>query len=120
MTARTAVRWLHVLGYDHESLRKGLYKDGHNRADVQDYLLRVFLPLIGDLRRLSRHYDDNGNEMPFELPVGKKEHVFVVHDESCFWANDGLKYVDCMWGDLLVVFQCDVAGTPGWNEATTS
>ena len=37
ITNRTAVRWLHILGFDIMSSKKGVYIDGHERNDVVDY-----------------------------------------------------------------------------------
>ena len=33
----TATRWLHKLGFNPSSTKKGLYIDGHERKDVVDY-----------------------------------------------------------------------------------
>ena len=37
ITARTARRWLHKLGFEKVSSKKGIYIDGHERADVVEY-----------------------------------------------------------------------------------
>ena len=37
ITARTARRWLHKLGFEKISSKKGIYIDGHERADVVEY-----------------------------------------------------------------------------------
>lgn len=34
---RTAVRWLHLLGFEPTSTKKGVYIDGHKRSDVVEY-----------------------------------------------------------------------------------
>ena len=36
-TGKTARRWLHKLGFDPCSTRKGVYIDGHERSDVVEY-----------------------------------------------------------------------------------
>jgi hypothetical protein len=34
VTVQTIVRWLHRLGMTYDEVRKGIYKDGHEREDV--------------------------------------------------------------------------------------
>ena len=34
LSCRTAVKWLHNMGYKFRDVRKGVYKDGHERSDV--------------------------------------------------------------------------------------
>src|SRR5436305_12727941 len=44
ITIRTARRWLRKMGYKWKKEPKGLYFDGHERADVVDYRTHKFLP----------------------------------------------------------------------------
>ena len=97
----TIYRWLHVLGYKHRKVTKGIYIDGHEREDVVQYRTH-FLERMTALRRRAVQYDDvvgvNGvattRAVPPTLEPGETEVVFVYHDESCFAANDGLR---CLW-----------------------
>lgn len=43
LTARSAVNWLHRLGFDYKEVRHGLYKDGHERTNVLIYCSEKFL-----------------------------------------------------------------------------
>ena len=42
----TAWRWLHSEGFRYTTHKKGLYFDGHDRADVVEYHQKVFLPAM--------------------------------------------------------------------------
>lgn len=88
---RTAIKWLHELGFRPQLHKKGIYIDGHERADVVDYR-QLFLrkleilqsthlppPLCSD--GLVRHQIGN--------PSAKKKLVLLYHDESSFHANEG-------------------------------
>jgi hypothetical protein len=46
VTVRTIIRWLHRLGMSYGDVRKGVYKDGHEREDVVDDRQHRFLPLL--------------------------------------------------------------------------
>ena len=39
ITPRTARNWLHNLGFEPRSSKKGVYIDGHERTDVVEYIL---------------------------------------------------------------------------------
>ena len=41
-------------------------------------------------------------EVAPDLAPGQKRHVLVVHDESCFHANDGKKVAWCRDGDQII------------------
>ena len=46
ISLRTARRWLIKLGWRHTVVRKGVYMDGHERADVVRYRNDTFLPAM--------------------------------------------------------------------------
>lgn len=50
ITERTAISWLHKLGYRCRGTSKGMYFDGHERPDVIEYRSK-FLALLTDLER---------------------------------------------------------------------
>lgn len=70
-----------------------VYFDGHEREDVVNYRKEWS-------KRMMEYYEycEKYDEMDVEKvspPVhmnGKKQHVFVTHDESTFYANDYQKY----------------------------
>ena len=81
ISMRTAVRWLHHLGFKLVSHKKGVYIDGHEREDVVKPL-----PPCSDEPPRVRLEDDNE----------KKELVLIFHDESIFSTNEGQMW---MWGE---------------------
>lgn len=93
--ARTARRWLANLGFEWKKFTKGLYIDGHERADVVAYRESEFLPEFESIRRLLVAFDDDGNTVfPENLAPGEKPHLLIAHDESTFKSNDGKRQ---MW-----------------------
>jgi hypothetical protein len=46
LAVRTAREWLDRMGYNGKDLKKGVYKDGHERKDVVNYRVSTFLPRI--------------------------------------------------------------------------
>jgi hypothetical protein len=97
LSRRTAVKWLQKMGYKLQDVRKGVYKDGHERVDVVEYRQEQFLPALKELENRMVRWElieSNGGEelrmvYPTNLPVGVKPIVLIVHDESTFNANDG-------------------------------
>ena len=88
--ARTARRWLANLGFKWKKFKKGIYIDGHERADVVAYRENEFLPRFEGIRHLLVTFDDHGNMiLPKNLAPGEKPHFPISHDESTFKSNDG-------------------------------
>jgi hypothetical protein len=56
--ARVARRWLHRLGYNWREVRKGIYIDGHERADVVEYR-KFFLDYLNSLGLYLVEFDEN-------------------------------------------------------------
>ena len=48
--ARVARRWLHRLGYNWREVKKGIYIDGHERADVVESVVRDRTLAFADLK----------------------------------------------------------------------
>ena len=110
ISLRTAIRWLHDLGFKPMSHKKIIYIDGHEREDVvkyrDEYLSEVHtmqqthqhLPLCGDeptpaspqTTSLSPSLSDTA---PHERDDNKL--VMIYHDESIFNTNEGQTW---MWG----------------------
>ncbi len=83
----TAQRYLHVLGYRWQEVKKGQYVDGHERADVVWDRDKVFIPKIKVLRNRMQIFDKDGKPLMGFSPNGK--HIVLwFHDESIFYAHD--------------------------------
>ena len=87
----TAQRWLHHLGFHFSSVSNGIYVDGHEREDVVLYRKSFVRRLMVFKERMSSF--DDARVTPPQLERGLKELVLVVHDECCFAAHDGKKFV---------------------------
>jgi hypothetical protein len=76
------------MGFIYVNVKKGVFIDGHERADVIAYR-HTF---INQWKQLSKRFvifhEDGSWEKP-DLPPGVKPLVFITHDESTFNANDG-------------------------------
>lgn len=95
--ANTARRWLHTLGYSWKEVKKGVYKDGHEREDMVEYRQNVFLKTLEDLKPRMPYpiRDSNGDVEEVEIPYlkpGDKLCIPVTHDEATYNANDGPHY----------------------------
>ncbi|KAF9489413.1 hypothetical protein BDN71DRAFT_1529516 [Pleurotus eryngii] len=89
LSERTGQHWLLKMEWRHSLVRKGVYMDGHERADVVKYRDEEFLPLMKKYEEHMTHYE--GPELtrqPPTLPPGTREMIAMFHDESCFHAND--------------------------------
>ncbi|GAA5917195.1 hypothetical protein JCM5296_006964, partial [Sporobolomyces johnsonii] len=80
--------WLRKLGYRRHKIQKGLYVDGHERADVLEYRNDVFLPQMAQFEKFMRTYD--GEELIPQEPQlnGQLRIIPLFHDESCIHAWD--------------------------------
>ncbi|KAG2093316.1 uncharacterized protein F5147DRAFT_657455 [Suillus discolor] len=80
--------WLKKLGYELTSVKKGVYVNGHERADIVEYR-KAFLAQVAENEHLRNEYDDTTLEViePNLLP-GERKHVPVHHDESIFRSNE--------------------------------
>ena len=90
----TARRWLIKLGWRYTQVKKGVYMDGHERADVVKYCQEVFLPLMAQFEACMVHYE--GHELNRITPIlqpGEREIIPNFHDESTFHANDEVRSV---------------------------
>ena len=89
ISLRTAQHWLIKHGWTHTLIKKGVYEDGHNRADVVLYWQEDFLSCMLEYERRMVHY--KGRELKRVEPTlmgGEKEIEPLFHDDSCFHAND--------------------------------
>ena len=81
------------LGFHFQEPKKGVYVDGHERADVVEYRQNRFIPLIMEYKRRMTMWKDDVPTPPENKE--EKEIVWVVHDESTFAANDNRRMI-CM------------------------
>jgi hypothetical protein len=86
---RTARRWLVKLGWRLTVLRKGVYMDGHERADVRKYRDEVFLPAMARFEaRMVRFEGPELKRVEPMLNPGEKRIIANFHDECSFHVND--------------------------------
>jgi hypothetical protein len=91
-------KWLNRLSFYVTKEKKGVYINGHKRADVIDYRQNEFLPKIALYQSLTTNYKEDKNKVlqpiaPTLLP-GQKEHVIYYYNKSCF---HGKKYSKRIW-----------------------
>jgi hypothetical protein len=91
ISERTALRSLHILGYEQSALG-GLYIDGHEREDVVKYREGFVKRHMGRSRlMLEWHCDEATNlwtPIPPNLGEGERELVMITHDECVARSND--------------------------------
>lgn len=92
---RTACRWLKKLSWRYTCKKKGMYVDGHERADVVEYR-KGFVERWKEYEKRFLTFDNDGQPsntlVGFPVPqVGRFRIILVTHDESTFYANDRRK-----------------------------
>ena len=97
ITVRTATRWLHKLGFQPMSHKKGAYVDGHEREDVVTYR-KHYLKELDELRK--SHLppppcSDEHDTTPHDATELRKSLILIFHDESIFNTNEGQTWI---WG----------------------
>jgi hypothetical protein len=80
VSERTAIRWLHKLGFKQQRLGKAVYFDGHERSDV-----------LADRKKYVDKLHEYDYPEPDERPI-----IRIYHDESTFYANSEEKF---FWAD---------------------
>ena len=85
----TATRWLHKLGFNPSSTKKGLYIDGHEREDVVEYR-KLYLRKLEVLEATHRPPPPVSGERGSDV---MKRLVLLYHDESTFHSNDDQGWV---------------------------
>jgi hypothetical protein len=102
ISLRSAQRWLHHFGWQYGRLRKGMYIDGHERADVVAYR-KAFCERWREYeKRMVTYSSETGDveSVPagFPIPGGHPFRlILVTHDESTFYSNDQRKV---LWSHL--------------------
>ncbi len=99
ISVEVARKWLHEMGFKVKRITKGVYFDGHERADVVDHR-NVFLnevASLGFLQSTNAPNDECAEAVKdVELATNYENTVFWFHDESTFNANDDQT---SMWKD---------------------
>lgn len=90
ISLETARRWMIYLGFKCSKQGKGYYTDGHNRPDVTEYRIKFLDEMEVYEGRMMKF---SGTEMTDEeaptLAEDEKRVVFITHDESTFYCNEG-------------------------------
>ena len=101
ISLETARRWLHQLGFQFITPRKGIFVDGHERDDVVEYR-SIFLRRmckIGFLHPSNAPTADSKSSIPTDIEPPSIEQcsktVVICHDESTFCSNEDQSF---MWG----------------------
>ena len=59
LSNRSARAWLAKLGWNWKEVCKEIYKDGHERPDVQEYRQNIFLPRMASFKSRMMEWDDD-------------------------------------------------------------
>lgn len=89
ISTSTASVWLHALGFTHKQFSKGVYFDGHERADVVEDRVSYLDILQSHSHRMWISHS------PCPSPACRPI-IRVFHDESTFYANGDQSY---FWSD---------------------
>ncbi|KAG2158774.1 uncharacterized protein EDB93DRAFT_1064563, partial [Suillus bovinus] len=91
ITIQTGQCWLHKMDWRYRKATKGMYIDGHERADVVEYR-KGFLSRMNKYSKWMTTYDHNGNVLSLptgiDLAAGIYPLVKVTQDESTFTMHD--------------------------------
>ncbi len=82
------------LGWDIRRNKKGIYFDGHGRADVIAAREKYLATFEKYSARMSRYDEGPNNNMGIRIgpTSNESEIILVTHDESTFHANDDNSY----------------------------
>lgn len=90
----TARKWLHVLGFEFITPKKGSFVDGHEREDVVVYRKKFLRKMVGlgFLRPDNAPTEDAKNALPSDLHTPSidrvEKTVIFFHDETIFHVNE--------------------------------
>ena len=91
VSLKTAIRWLHHLGFKPRSHKKGIYIDGHERDDVVKHRSE-YLKVMEELRKSHKLPPQCSDEEPrvrMEEDEEKKKLMVLYHNESIYNTNEG-------------------------------
>ena len=89
VSARTACRWLHKLGFRPSSTTKGVYIDWHERNDVVKYrdLYLKRMSVLHTTHAPPPFCEDEMSAVPLVGPQ-RRNLVLIFHDESTYHSNE--------------------------------
>ncbi|KDN36668.1 hypothetical protein RSAG8_10666, partial [Rhizoctonia solani AG-8 WAC10335] len=102
ISENTAKKWLLRLGFNKSTYKKGVYMDGHERADVVAYRKDFLSQILAYEPQIQQYSDKTCEPLPLVLPPGKKQIVLAFHDESCCHANDQTPHCWIRDGETLL------------------
>ena len=94
ISVETARKWMHELGFEVVTKKKGTYVDGHERADVVEYRAKFLRRLVslGFLNSDNAPTEEAKTALPADINIPSPEiiekTVFLFHDETTFQANE--------------------------------
>lgn len=82
------------MGYDWKEVKKGIYKDGHEKLDVVQYRQTVFLTTLEKLQHRMPYPVKNKTDelVDIKLPtlsLNERVCIPITHDECTCNSNDG-------------------------------
>jgi len=80
LSSCSARAWLLKLGWNWKEVKRGIYKDGHERGDVKEYRSTIFLPRMQSLQSQMMEWDANLNIIDKAYPPNSHPIVFITHD----------------------------------------
>lgn len=90
----TARQWLNQLVYIYRDIKKDVFVNGHERANVVEDR-KAFLKIMLDLEPYLVEFDSKGNMKdkvyPYDCQIGRidwRSVIAIMHDECTFSAND--------------------------------
>ena len=79
--------WLHICGFKVTESKKGIYYDGHERADVVQDRLNRFIPQLNEILENCVSVDrDSWGNLVIVRPEAK--YILVNQDEKIHHSND--------------------------------
>ena len=88
ISERTVNRWMNTMGYKYGVWKKGIFIDGHERADVVDYRKEFLFRMLSRFKYMQWWEGDDMQRALGRECTSESEIVWVSHDESIFYSND--------------------------------
>lgn len=132
VSATTLGHYLYEWGYQYRKNKRAIFFDGHEREDAVAYRNEWSKRMVEYMKR-SDFYEGDERQDVYEpiLENDQSKIVFVTHDESTFYANDGKNDLWLQKGEnyirqksagqsiMVSEFQCPCHGTmkvEGWTS----
>ena len=102
ISVETSRKWMHEMGFEVQTAKKGSYVDGHERDDVVEYRKKFLrrMAALGFLNRSNAPTEEAKAALPMDLESPSSEiidkTVIFFHDESTFQSNDDQS---TFWGE---------------------